>query len=45
MTNAQQAYDRASMLLKSGSGTRKDYDAALAVLRTRRRGSTPRRPA
>lgn len=33
VTNAQQTYDRASMLLKSGSGTQKDYDAALAVLR------------
>jgi len=33
LTNAQQTYDRASMLLKSGSGTQKDYDAATAVLR------------
>src|ERR1044072_1768007 len=33
LTNAQHTYDRASMLLKSGSGTQKDYDAALAVLR------------
>ena len=32
LTNAQQTYDRASMLLKSGSGTQKDYDAATAVL-------------
>lgn len=33
LTNAQQTYDRAAMLLKSGSGTPKDYDAALATLR------------
>jgi HlyD family secretion protein len=33
LTNSQQTYDRASMLLKSGSGTQKDYDAATAVLR------------
>jgi HlyD family secretion protein len=36
VTNAQQTYDRASMLLKSGSGTQKDYDAELAVLRDAR---------
>ena len=28
LTNAQQTYDRASSLLKSGAGTQKDYDAA-----------------
>jgi len=33
LTNAKQTYDRAFMLLKSGSGTQKDYDAATAVLR------------
>jgi len=33
LTNAQQTYDRAAMLLKSGSGTQKDFDAAQAVLR------------
>ena len=33
LTNAQQTYDRASMLLKSGAGTQKDYDAAEATLR------------
>ena len=33
LINAQQTYDRASVLLKSGSGTQKDFDAAEAVLR------------
>lgn len=33
LTNAQQTYDRASMLLKTGAGTQKDFDAAQAVLR------------
>ncbi len=33
LTNAQQAFDRASMLLKTGAGTQKDFDAAQAVLR------------
>jgi HlyD family secretion protein len=33
LTNAQQTYDRASMLLKTGAGTQKDYDAAEAALR------------
>jgi HlyD family secretion protein len=33
LINAQQTYDRASMLLKTGSGTQKDFDAAQAVLR------------
>ena len=33
LTNAQQTYDRAAMLLKTGSGTQKDFDAAQAVLR------------
>ena len=33
LTNAQQIYDRAAMLLKTGSGTQKDFDAAQAVLR------------
>ncbi len=33
LTNAQQTYDRASMLLKTGAGTQKDFDAAEAVLR------------
>jgi HlyD family secretion protein len=33
LKNAQQTYDRASMLLKTGAGTQKDYDAAEAVLR------------
>ena len=33
LTNAQQTYDRASMLLRTGAGTQKDYDAAEAVLR------------
>jgi len=33
LTNAQQTYDRASMLLKTGTGTQKDFDAAEAVLR------------
>jgi HlyD family secretion protein len=33
LTNAQQTYDRASTLLKSGAGTQKDYDAAQATLR------------
>jgi HlyD family secretion protein len=33
LTNAQQTYDRASSLLKTGAGTQKDYDAAEAVLR------------
>ncbi len=33
LINAQQTYDRAAMLLKSGSGTQKDFDAAQAVLR------------
>lgn len=33
LKNAQQTHDRASMLLKTGSGTQKDYDAAEAVLR------------
>ena len=33
LINAQQTYDRAFMLLKTGAGTPKDYDAAQAVLR------------
>jgi HlyD family secretion protein len=33
VTNAQQTYDRASMLLKTGAGTQKDFDAAEMVLR------------
>ena len=33
LTNAQQTFDRASMLLKTGAGTQKDFDAAQAVLR------------
>jgi HlyD family secretion protein len=33
LKNAQQIFDRASMLLKTGAGTQKDYDAAEAVLR------------
>jgi len=33
LTNAQQTYDRASMLLKTGAGTPKDFDAAQALLR------------
>jgi HlyD family secretion protein len=33
LTNAQQTYDRATTLLKTGTGTQKDYDAADAVLR------------
>ena len=33
LINAQQTYDRASVLLKPGSGTQKDFDAAEAVLR------------
>jgi HlyD family secretion protein len=33
LTNAQQTFDRASMLLKTGAGTQKDFDAAHAVLR------------
>ena len=33
LTNAQQTFDRAAMLAKSGAGTQKDLDAAVAVLR------------
>jgi HlyD family secretion protein len=33
LTNAQQTFDRASMLLRTGAGTQKDFDAAQAVLR------------
>jgi len=33
LTNAKQTYDRASMLLKTGAGTQKDFDAAEAMLR------------
>jgi HlyD family secretion protein len=33
LINAQQTYDRVVMLLKSGAGTQKDFDAAQAVLR------------
>ena len=33
LTNAQQTYDRATSLLKTGAGTQKDYDAAEMVLR------------
>ena len=33
LTNAKQTFDRASMLLKTGAGTQKDFDAAQAVLR------------
>jgi HlyD family secretion protein len=33
LTNAQQTYNRAAMLLKTGAGTQKDYDAAEATLR------------
>jgi HlyD family secretion protein len=33
LVNAQQTFDRASQLAKTGSGTQKDLDAAVAVLR------------
>jgi HlyD family secretion protein len=33
LVNAQQTFDRASMLAKTGSGTQKDLDAATATLR------------
>jgi HlyD family secretion protein len=33
LKNAQQTFDRASMLLKTGAGTQKDFDAAEAALR------------
>ncbi len=33
LTNAQQTYGRATSLLKTGTGTQKDYDAAEMVLR------------
>ena len=33
LINAQQTFDRASMLAKTGAGTQKDLDAAVAVLR------------
>jgi HlyD family secretion protein len=33
VTNAQQTFDRASMLLKTGAGTQKDFDTAEMVLR------------
>jgi HlyD family secretion protein len=33
LVNAQQTFDRAQGLLKSGSGTQKDFDAAQSVLR------------
>ncbi len=33
LTNAQQTFDRASMLLRTGAGTQKDFDGAQAVLR------------
>lgn len=33
LTNAQQSYDRAKFLAGSGTGTQKDLDAAVAVLR------------
>jgi HlyD family secretion protein len=33
LLNAQQTFDRAQSLLKSGSGTQKDFDAAQSVLR------------
>lgn len=33
VTNAQQTFDRASMLLKTGAGTQKEFDAAEMVLR------------
>jgi HlyD family secretion protein len=33
LTNAQQTFDRASMLAETGAGTQKDLDAAVAVLR------------
>jgi len=33
LTNAQQTYDRAANLLRTGSGTQKDFDAAQMVLR------------
>ena len=33
LTNAQQTFDRASMLLKTGAGTQKDFDAAQMLLR------------
>src|SRR5271154_1710808 len=33
LKNAQQTFDRASMLVKTGAGTQKDFDAAEAVLR------------
>ena len=33
LKNAQQTFDRASMLLKAAAGTQKDFDAAEAVLR------------
>jgi HlyD family secretion protein len=36
VTNAQQTFDRAATLLKTGSGTQKDFDAAQATLRDAR---------
>ena len=33
MKNAQQTFDRASMLVKTGAGTQKDFDAAETMLR------------
>jgi HlyD family secretion protein len=33
LTNAQQTFDRASMLLRTGASTQKDFDAAEATLR------------
>ena len=33
LKNAQQTFDRASMLMKTGAGTQKDFDAAEMVLR------------
>ena len=33
LLNARQTFDRAQSLLKSGSGTQKDFDAAQSVLR------------
>ena len=44
LANAQQTYDRAASLSKTGSGTQANLDSAVSALRVPRRGSTPRRP-
>ena len=43
LANAQQTYDRAASLSKTGSGTQANLDAAISALRVAKPASIPRR--